>query len=124
MIAWTESRVPCTGAACAAPFTLRTYVQRWTGTAWVKLGPAFADGTLSPRLAIDRTGEPVFARRFAVELVPGSDPTHSDVLVDRWSGSAWQPSGEPLSVAPKLVAQSDFQMGGLAIDDKDRAVVS
>lgn len=71
----------------------RVYVARWTGAAWSYLaGPRArvpGQDAWSPHLVVDGDGRPLVVWMEEVEP-PGSD---TDVFVDRWNGTTWEPLG-------------------------------
>lgn len=95
------------------------HVARWTGSAWqpvggaLSAGPGWAD---APSLAVDGAGNPVVAWQ-------QSDATGNGERVNvwRWSGSAWQPLGGPMSAAGGRV---DAVTPSLALDAQGGPVVA
>jgi hypothetical protein len=73
------------------------YVSRWDGQEWSLFGDGLTVGDVYPQqaaLAVDESGHPVVA--FSQKASPGI--AAADLLVRRWTGSAWQALGDKLDV--------------------------
>lgn len=111
VVAWDDSNTS----------TIDMYVARWDGSAWQPLGAALSatagqfTWTSEPSLAVDGQGRPVLAWQ---EL--GSS-TGQRIHVRRWSGTAWEALGGPLSVAGGSV---DARTPSLKVDSQNRPVVA
>ena len=98
-------------------FTYRVFVARWTGSAWTGYGTSMSDGVpgstyaARPDLTLDSTGNPVVA---------WEEPTAAQILVYRWTGSAWSQigtlGGQPSANFPRLAA---VQTGGGTVPGPD-----
>src|SRR5690606_13762854 len=80
------------------------YVSRWDGEAWTLLGGGLTEGDVYPEeaaLAVASTGDPVIA--FSQKVSPGNSA--ADLLVRRWTGSAWEALGGKLEVNDTAILQ-------------------
>lgn len=111
VVAWDDSNTS----------TIDMYVARWDGSAWQPLGDALSatagqfTWTDKPSLAVDGQGRPVLAWQ---EL--GSS-TGQRIHVRRWTGTAWEALGVPLSVGSGSV---NAQTPSLKVDSQNRPVVA
>ncbi len=92
------------------------YVQRWTGSDWEAVGGALNNdsrhNSLHPALALAVDGKPVVA-------FYEYDGSHSNVYVQRWTGSTWQPVGGALNA----VSGQNARWPVLALDSNGRPIV-
>jgi len=100
----------------------RLWVRRWTGTAWETLGgPLFSYDSLvsggTPDLALDPEGRPYVVWATDRHISPPAGAVH----VSRWTGTAWESVGDPITVPN---TEGGVQQPLLQVDPRGRPVVS
>jgi hypothetical protein len=103
-------------------FFARLWVRRWTGTAWEILGgPLFSYDDFghgaAPDLALDPEGRPYVVWATDRHISPPAGAVH----VSRWTGTAWESVGDPITVPN---TEGGVQQPLLQVDPQGRPVVS